>query len=566
MGIIPPSLDQVVIGDIERTRIKDIKVLFFVGMNDTHIPGSADHGGLLSDYDREKLTATGVILAPGVKEKSFIQKFYLYLMLTKPSKQVVLTYCKTSAKGESQRQAYLISDLLKMYPKLKNQKMEMQLTQRELTSNSMIGYLVEGLRQKSEGLGSEWQELYTWYKRNPKHSKTIEQILEAAFFEKPSTALTKKTAEKLYGSFLTNSVSRLEKFSACAYAHFLAYGLRLKERDIYQFRNVDMWKLLHSAIEKFSAKVKHAGYKWTDLSNDVREVFVKESVEESIVDYGNTILYSSERNKYTITRLERLVKRTVWAMTKQLAKGDFEPTGFEVTYDSGAIALNDENMMRVYGVIDRVDICETENDVYVKIVDYKSSKRELSLSKLYHGLQMQLIVYMNAAMEMEKQKKPEKQVIPAAMLYYSFEDPVIAKQSEETEREKELLKSLKPTGLVNESDAVISHLDAELSKTSEVIPVVKNLNGSHGAHSKVLSGEELQVLTDYADAKLVQIGNEIMDGKAEINPYIMDKEYSCEYCPYKGICGFDEEISGYQYRRLPKFDNAQAIEKMREEV
>lgn len=567
VGIIPPSLDQVVIGDIERTRIKDVKVLFFMGINDVYIPGKADKGGLLSEYDREKLEAGGITLAPGIKEKSFIQKFYLYLILTKPSEQVILTYSRTSSDGNSLRQAYLIPDLLKLYPKLQIQKIEQELLERELTQNSGISYLVEGLRKKSEGLGNEWQELYTWYKKNPEYCRKIEQMIEASFYEKPSTALTKETAEKLYGNLLANSVSRLERFSACAYAHFLAYGLRLHEREVYQFQAVDLGNLFHGAMERFSTKLQRAGYKWTKIPEEERELFIKESVEESIVDYGNTILYSSSRNEYVITRLERLMKRTIWALTKQLGKGDFEPAGFEIAYDSGAISLKNQHAMRVYGKIDRVDICETEDDVYVKVVDYKTGQKAFSLNELYHGLQMQLIVYMNAAMEREHQKHPEKKITPAGFLFYSVEDPVITKQPGEEERETELLKKLKPDGIVNRDNEVIRHLDYSLQQgASTVIPVGKNKDGSLAKTSKVLGEEELQLLSDFAKTKMKKIGNEIMDGKTEANPYVIGDKTPCSFCKYKGICGFDEKLPGYKYRKLEKIDNEQVLEKMREEV
>lgn len=567
LGIIPPSLDQVVIGDIERTRIKDIKVLFFVGINDAYIPGKADKGGLLSEYDREKLKADGVTLAPGAKEKSFIQKFYLYLILTKPSKQVVLSYSRTSSDGNSLRQAYLIPDLLKMYPKLRVQKVEQELCKQELTKTSGLSYLVEGLRKKSEGLGRQWQELYTWYKKNPEWSHRIEQIIEAAFYEKPSTVLTKKTAEKLYGSLLANSVSRLEKFSACAYAHFLAYGLRLQEREVYQFRAVDLGNLFHGAMERFSTKLERAGYTWTKLPEEERELFIKESVEECIVDYGNTILYSTARNEYMIHRLERLMRRTIWALTKQLEKGDFEPAGFEIAYDSGAIALDNQHAMRVFGKIDRIDICETEDDVYVKVIDYKTGQKAFSLDEFYHGLQMQLVVYMKAAMELEHQKYPEKQITPAGFLFYSVEDPVIAKQPSEEKRESELLKKLKPDGIVNGDNEVIRHLDSSLKQgSSTVIPVGKNKDESLSKYSKVLGKEELQLLSEFADKKMKAIGNAIMDGETDANPYSIGEHTPCTYCKYRGICGFDEKLPGYEYRKLEKFDNEKALEKIREEV
>ena len=261
------------------------------------------------------------------------------------------------------------------------------------------------------------------------------------------------------------------------------------------------------------------------------------------------------------------MKRTVWALTKQLEKGEFEPTGFEVVYDSGAIALENNHAMRVYGKIDRVDICETEDDVYVKVVDYKTGRKSFSLNEFYHGLQMQLVVYMDAAMEIERQRQPEKNITPAGFLFYSVEDPVIPKQENIIKRESEILKSLKPDGMVNGDAEVLKLLDYDLQQgASNVIPAGRNKDGSLSKSSKVLNEEELKLLSTFANRKMQKIGNAIMNGEAEASPYMLGDKTACTYCKYKGICGFDEKLPGYEYRKLDKFDNGEALEKMREEV
>ena len=369
VGVIPPSLDQVVAGDIERTRIKDIKAVFLLGANDMYIPGKENAGGILSEHDRELLQKGGVVLAPGAKEKAFIQKFYLYLLMTKPSEQLYVTYSKVSADGKTLRPAYLIQDLRRMYKKMEIQDADCQPDKKELTPKSGFAYLIEKLQKKHEGLGTEWQELYTWYRQNPKWRKKIEQIVEACFYEKPKDGLTTRTAQRLYGTILENSVTRLEKFSACAYAHFLSYGLNLREREEYTFQAIDLGNIFHSAIEHFAKKLEAEGYTWTTLPEVRREELIEESVEESIVDYGNTILYSSARNEYIIKRLKRMMRRTVWALTKQLEKGDFMPGGYEISFGGASglstsdIALDGHGRMRLRGKIDRVDICEDEDNI-----------------------------------------------------------------------------------------------------------------------------------------------------------------------------------------------------------
>lgn len=559
VGIIPPSPDQVLFGDIERTRIKDVKVLFFVGVNDAYIPGKAKAGGLLSERDREKFEETGVTLSPGAKEKTFIQKFYLYLILTKPSEKIILTQSKATSEGSALRPAYLIMDLLKMYPNMKIQDVTRTISKQELTKQSGLAFLVEGLQKKSEGLGNEWKELYTWYACHPEWSREIEQIIEASFYKKPEDALTKRTAEKLYGKLLENSVTRLEKFSACAYAHFLTYGLKLQERETYQFQAVDLGNLFHGAMERFSTKLERHGETWLTVSEAEKEELIEESVDESIVDYGNTILYSNSRNEYIITRLKRMMRRTVWALTNQLKCGDFVPEGFEMVYDSGRISLDNYNQMRLRGKIDRVDVCETDEEVYVKVIDYKTGAKAFNLTELYYGLQMQLVIYMNAALEREAEKHPGKKIIPAGLFYYQMKDPILDKLEKEEEREKLLLKELKLDGVVNQSEEVLKRLDRNMEGQSLVIPVARNKDKSLSKTSKVLSEEDFYLLTSFAKQKMQTIGNEIMHGMADINPYSMGERTACDFCPYKAICGFDEKIPGYEYRKLGKSEKKDDI-------
>ena len=566
VGVIPPGLEQVVIGDIERTRIKDVKVICFLGVNDLYIPGKARTGGLISEQDRERFASQKVTLAPGAKEKAFIQKFYLYSILTKPSQKLVLSYSMTSADGKSLRPAYLIMELLKLFPKLEDKKVELELTKQELTPESAMAHVVAGLQKKGNALDEAWQELYSWYKKNPEWKKQVEQVVDAAFYSNDSKNLKEEIAELLYGSVLENSVTRLEKFSACAYAHFLAYGLKLQERERYQFEAVDLGNLFHGAMERYSTKLRRGGFTWTTVPETNQEQYIKESVEECIVDYANTILYSSARNEYMITRLERMMKRTVWALTKQLAKGDFIPEAYEMSYDSNRISLGENMAMRLHGKIDRVDICETEEEVFVKVIDYKTGAKTFDLSELYHGLQMQLVLYLNAVLEREKGRYPEKKITPAALLYYQMKDPLVDKEEGETAIEQSILKELRPNGVVNESPEVIEHLDRYLEKQSSVIPVTKNKDGSLSKASSVLSEEQMELITEYAGKKAKELGSQILKGHVEVAPYELDKRTGCDYCPYHGICGFDERISGYEYRKLEKEEKIDLLEKMAEEV
>ncbi len=552
VGIIPPSIDRIVIGDVERSRIKDVKIVFLLGVNDSYIPGMTNQGGLLSEYDRQRITEGGTVLAPNAKEKTYIQQFYLYLALTKPSEQVYLTYSKSGANGEALRQSYLIAELKKMFLHLETQEVSQHLKDKELTMAGGMDGIIRGLRTLENGVCSEWKEVFTWYKTHPEWGKRLEQVINAAFFQKEESRLTRETAKALYGENLKCSVTRMEKFSACAYAHFLTYGLRLNERELYQFQAMDLGNLFHSAIERYSKKLEQNGYAWTEVPEHTRDTLADESVDECIVDYSNSIIYSSARNEYVISRLKRMLRRTVWALTKQLKKGDFVPEGYEVLFSGGKI--------------DRVDICEDGDMVYVKVIDYKTGEKGFALSELCYGLQMQLVVYMNAALESAREKHPKKEIIPAGIFYYHMKDPIVEKPADSSAIEDEILRELKPDGVVQSSENVIRHLDREFTETSQVIPVSRVKSGALKKNSKVLSEEEFRILSEFAKVQSKKVEEEILEGVAEIQPYRMDGKTGCKYCPYQAVCGFEEGMGGYVYRELEKLDDGDALTQMRKEV
>lgn len=563
VGIIPPSVDQVVVGDVERTRLKDIKVILFVGVNDVFIPGNTNKGGIISEHDRDKFSENGLALAPGSKEKTFIQKFYLYLMLTKPTEQMILLYSKSSAEGSSLRPAYLVADLLKMFPQMKVREVQHDLSRQELTEKSGVAFLVEGLQNHQEGLSEEWQELYTWYKKNPDWAERINRMVEAAFFENPKDMLSTETAKELYGEVLDNSVTRLERFSACAYSHFLTYGLRLKERDVYQFQAVDLGNLFHGALERFAKKMEIEGCTWTTITDVQKEAFIENSVEECIVDYGNTILYSSARNEYVITRLKRMMRRTVWALAKQLEKSSFTPLGYEVVFGE-SIGLDELGRMRLYGKIDRVDLCEDDENVYIKIMDYKTGAKAFDLGELCYGLQMQLVLYMDAAMAQEQRKHTGKQVVPAGIFYYQIKDPVVDKVNDAEKVERAILKELRPDGVVNASKNVIDLMEQPSDGVYTSIPVSFNKDGSLSKRSQVLTEEEFKLIAEFAKYQAKETGKKILQGNIDVAPYELGEHTGCDYCPYHAVCGFETQIPGYEYKSLKKLDKEGAMFKMRE--
>lgn len=576
VAVIPPSADQVLIGDNERTRLKSIRILFFVGVNEGLIPKRPASGGILSEPDREELKKNQAELSPTFREEMYMQRFYLYLNLTKPSEALYLSYCRTNAKGESLLPSYLIGSFGRLFPELKIQEAD-SVSKALETPLEALPLFLEGLHRAAEGeTTQEFLELYRWYRNHPKEQIPVEAYVHAAFFRNPEDVIGKSAAHALYGQVLTNSATRLERYAACAFAHFMEYGLRIQERVQYEFKASDMGSVMHEALEQFARLLVKRGLEWKDLDPEERDRLMDESVDAVIGDYGNTILQSSSRNRYMITRVKRIMRRTVWALQEQLKKGSFSPGAFEVSFamedslDAINITLSDEEKLRLRGRIDRMDVCEKEDTVYVKVIDYKSGNTSLDLVALYYGLQLQLVVYMDAALELEERKHPGKQVEPAGIFYYHIGDPMLEKKEGESEEawNRRMLSALKMDGLVNADPEVVALMDRTVGAgaSSEVLPVGYKKDGSFNSYSKVASGEDFSVIRKYTEKKIREIGRAILDGDAKAEPYQLGTKNACTFCPYGGICGFDQRLPGFRYRKLKSLDDWELFARMREET
>lgn len=577
VGTIPQNVDRIVVGDMERTRLKQVKVLFFLGVNDGNIPKNASKGGIISDMDREFLIESGTEMAPSPRQQMYIQRLYLYLNMTKPSEQLYLSYAKVNSEGKGIRPSYLIDTVRKLFP-----AMSVEYPQNRSRLEQIEGrqegarYLAEELREYVEGTlpEEERRDFYLMYRAYEADAAGRDLLTRAAFRRYRESGLSRIVARALYGQQLENSVSRLETYAACACRHFLQYGLSLQEREEFGFEASDMGTVYHAVLENFAGKLAESNLTWWDFTENFAAKAVKESVEAYAATYGETVLYSSARNEYAITRMSRILTRTVLTLQKHLKQGSFQPDDYELSFrfaedlDSIHVDLSEDEKMHLQGRIDRIDVSEDAEHVYVKVIDYKSGNRKFDLAALYYGLQLQLVVYMNAAMEMESRKHPDKEIVPAALLYYHIDDPTIETPVELTDEQinEQILAKLRMNGVVNSDPEVVERLDRYMQDKSVVIPVEKKKDGSFSARSGVLSREEMQLISSYVDAKIRSIGREILDGKIAANPYEKGNEEACTYCAYKKVCGFDGSIPGYEKRQLEDLDKQALMQRMQETV
>lgn len=575
VGIIPPGNDTVTVGDIERTRLNHIKILFFVGVNDGVVPKAGNQGGIISQFEREKMAEYHLELAPGAREKVFIQKFYLYLNMTKPSERLYVTFCRVNSDGKALRRSYLIGTLLKLFPQLVvEEPSEEETLEGVLTAESALPFLMEGLNKPVED-EEAWTALLAWYLSDEGDREKALQLFDAAFGVHQDDAISKAVTKALYGNTLDNSVTRLEQFAACAFAHYLSYGLRLRERELQQFASVDMGNIYHDVLERFAKGIEMSEYTWFDIPQEAQDALLSQSMEDAIAGSGIGDVFEDARNSYLLKRMETTAKRTIWALMLQVRKGKFVPSGFEVSFsraerlDAVQFQLGEDEKMRLRGRIDRIDTYETDDKVYVKIIDYKSGNTSFSLLNFYYGLQLQLVVYMNVALELTKKMYKGKDTEPAGIFYYHITDPMVDSDGGESEEEirRSILEQLKVGGLVNEDPEIYGAMDTDFTGTSSVIPVALKADGSLKAASKTASAYEFGLMSDYVRKKIEHVGKEIFAGNVSVKPYLLGDRSGCDYCPYHTICGFDVRMPGFSYQQFEKFDSSEEIlAHIREEV
>ena len=573
LGTLPQRVDRVLCGDMERTRPGSIRLLFFLGVNDGNIPRSASRGGILSDLDRELLTGQDHALAPAPREQINIQRFYLYLNLTKPSDLLVLSWSRISRDGRTLRPSYLISEIRSLFPDLRPEDPAGEPVLDQLTgTGDGLTMLAEMLRLYAEGQMKEDREreafldLYRTFQDLPGTKDRLSALKASAFRRYDPLWLTRETARALYSDTIRGSISRLEKSAQCYMYQFLRYGLRLEKRREYTFDAADSGTILHSSLNLFSQKLKKAGLSWTDFSREEGQELITQALTETAAAYHDQLLYSSERSRAELGRLWKILDKTVETLQFQLRQGNFTPWDYEKAFGMGGgsepirFDLGGGRSLELAGIIDRVDLCRDGDRIYVKILDYKSGKKDLDPEQMQKGYQLQLLVYMNAVLDQLRRENPGSEILPSAMLYYRLDNPMAdagftqadfeeeAPEGLHEDEKKEIRKKLRPTGMLLDDDTSLHNLDRDLSGTSEVIPIRITRNGPD-VYSRMYSGEEFTELSENVARTLCSVAENILDGNTSASPARLDKKRkACDYCEFKNVCGFDVRIPGYEFR------------------
>jgi ATP-dependent helicase/nuclease subunit B len=583
LGLIPPGLDQVMVGSLERSRSPGVKVAFVMGVSDGVLPARLSEQGLLTEVERERLRLLGLNLAPGVRRRLFNEQYLVYIALTRASELLYLSSPLADDEGGAIMPSQVLARVRELLPGAEERSWPVEpnplfLNELEFVTNKnrTLSYLAARIREARAGspVNPLWWDVYSWFVSG-KHKTDCARVLAGLFYSNREARLPAGLGRLLYGRPLRTSVSGVEKFRACPFAHFLSHGLKLRERAEFKLDAPDVGQFFHAALKLFGDRVSEQGMEWGHLTREQCSKMAGEVVDLLAPRLSSEILLSSARSRYITGKLKRIVQRAAQVLCEHSRRGRFQPVGLELYFgpdgDLPAITftLRDGSEMILTGRIDRIDAVKEESGIYLRVIDYKSGKITIDLPDIYHGLRLQLLAYLDVALMHAQKLAGGEGGLPGAVLYFRIDDPLVKTDGgilQEEELEKKLLQELRMTGMVLADPAVVKLMDNNLETDSDLIPVKIKKDGSFAARSAVLTREQFDLLRAFLRTQLIAAGSDIIDGVVDIAPLRRGTLRACRYCHFKPVCQFDILVEGNTYKNVPVEDRETIWRKLEREA
>lgn len=576
LGKIPATQDEVIVGDVSRSRSNKVKAVFIIGINDGEFPSVYKDEGFFNDKDREYLKEQGFELANGSLENLYEENFNIYKAFTVAEEKLFLSYASSDNEGRTLRPSILITKMKKIYSNLQETSDIISQEKEIITKNNTFDNLIEKLNDYQEGKDVEdiWFDVLNYYENDALWKSRLLKSLDGITYTNIPEQIKPEFVKKLYGETLHTTISRLERYRSCPFSFYLEYGLKLKEKKSLKLDPIDTGSFMHEVIDTFFENVANKKISIQEIENADIEKIVKQIVEEKLNLTSNYIFKSIPKFIILTNRLCRLVTLSIIYIVQGLKNTDFEVVGNEIEFKNGKeyrpieIVTKDGKKVEITGKIDRIDLAKDETGKYIRIIDYKSSAKDINLNEVLAGLQLQLITYLDAVCQ-------DKDLIPAGILYFGLVEPKIdkgkrTKDITEEEIEQKLREHFRMNGLVLAEMNIINMMDNKLKdgEKSDVIPVKIKKDGTMDKTSKVVSRKEFEILQKYVKNTLAQISKEILDGNIDIKPYynVKTKRKPCEYCKYNSICNFKKGFYGNDYNYIDNMEKEYILECMKGDI
>ncbi|GAB2703534.1 helicase-exonuclease AddAB subunit AddB [Paenibacillus thermoaerophilus] len=570
LGLVPPSIDQVLVGSLERTRSAGIRACFILGANDGVLPAKPREDSLLGERERELLAREGVELAEDSRRRLLDEPFLIYSALTLPSERLYVSWPSADEEGKGLLPSETVRHLKRILPNVKevfvpagDEPLLTDEARLEWFANpdETLARLFAELGKWRDGsaLPGVWKEAYNWFVSRPQWRERLDRLLDGLFYVNEESNLDENLTREMYGTVIRASVSRLERFAACPFAHFASYGLGLRERRLYKLEAPDVGVLFHGALSEMLRKLTEDGLSWADLSPEECAALAEEAVDRLVPGLQHEILLSSSRHRYLTGRLRRVVGEAASTLAKQGRRGSFAPAGAEIPFGPGSplppltFRLDNGCVIELAGRIDRIDTAtDGKGGLWLRVLDYKSGRTELNLAEVYYGLSLQMLAYLEAAVS-QAEKWLGRPAEPAGVLYFHVHNPWVRDGAglAPEELEAERFKRFKMRGLLLADPDLVRMMDGNLqSGHSDMLPVALKSDGGFYSSSSVADAPRWKALRHHARRVIRGLGRRMTDGDVSIRPYRMGRETACAYCEYKAVCRFDPLTDADAYREL----------------
>ena len=549
LGRIPATQDQVVLGDIDRTRSNNVKIVFVIGLNDGNFPKRIDSEGYLNDKDREVLKQSGIEIAKTSVESLYEEQFNIYRTLTLPEEKLFLSYCSSDKEGKSIRASILIKKIKRIFENISE---ESDIVKKEFYITNEIATFEEALDMYKEYLNgndinSDWENILRYFYK--KNKKRFEKAISGIYYTNKSEQISNENIKKLYGKTLYTSISKLENYRRCPFSFHLTYGLKLKEKEELKIRSIDTGTFMHEVIDKFFKIIDEKVISVKQIEKEQIYLIVNEIINELLETNKYYIFSSSAKFRLLTRRLKKVVTKSIEYIVYSLKYSDFSVLGHEIEFSNTGyykpiiINLEDRNV-EITGKIDRVDIAKFSDKQYVRIIDYKSSYKDLDLNQVLGGLQIQLITYLDA---ITKQNTSES----GGILYLSLIDNIVKSDKNLTEEEIEnkIRKNFRMKGLILADVNVVKMMDTKLETGySDIVPAYIGKDGCLSEKkSSILRKDDFKSLQNKVKEIIKEISKDILNGRINILPYNYKGKKGCDYCKYKSICMFNPNLKDNDY-------------------
>ena len=565
---IPGTQDQVIMGDVDRSRSHKVKAIFIIGLNDGEFPSVRKDEGFLNDSDRDILKQDGIELAKGTIDKLYEDSFNIYKAFTTAEEKLYLLYSSSDMQGKALRPSMLINKIKKIYPMIQEQSDVIEKKSEILNKKTTYEELIANLSKLKEkdSIDKIWYYVYDYYKKDAEWNEKLQQSLKGLSYTNIPEKIEQNNIDRLYGNTLVTSISKLERYRSCPFSYYLQYGLKIRPQEELKIQTLNTGTFIHEVIDEFFETVKSQGIKLEEITEEQLSEIINKIIDAKLGQNKNYIFTSTAKYRALVIRLKKIIKKALKYIIGTIVQSRFEVLGTEVEFgDKGKykpirLTLDDGKRIEIIGKIDRIDTAKGEDGKYLRIIDYKSSAKNIDLNEVYAGLQIQLLTYLDASCK-------EEDLMPAGVLYFSMLEQMIKsnKRMEQEEIEEKIRANFKMKGLILADVKVVKLHDKNLQNgSSALVPAYIGKDGE--LSEKKTSGvtaEQFKKLQKYMYTVIKQISKEILGGNIDLKPYYKDKKTPCKYCDYKSICSFNMGGCENSYNYIDKKSKEEILHKIK---